>query len=370
LEPRDGTNRTPLHAAAEKGHPEVMESLLARGADKEARDSLGRTPLLIGVDRGCPETVQCLLARGADPNVKDSYSWTPLHLAAMHRLGNFKDAIVVGCLIAHGADPEVRDKWDQSPLDTAASRGNVPVIEALLAGGARKDAVSADGTSALRRAATLNEPEAVKCLLDHGATGDLAQVHASVLSRIAPIIGPAPIPSPREYECFKLLSSALEEVQRKAIRSWLSVPPGEFAARAMKGPVRCEVAISGLPGVAAALSKAFSEAGVGSEGILELFDHGLLAICPKCNKWCGGKALLLLQAFGETKDHVVFTGDSGGAERLIEGVCRDPSCSSRIYELFWCPDLDPMVLEEIRLRGVNIDPSSQRQRDPFWKPRP
>ena len=41
----DGIGRTPLHCAAYKGHKEIVELLIAEGADVNAKSRLGQTPL-------------------------------------------------------------------------------------------------------------------------------------------------------------------------------------------------------------------------------------------------------------------------------------------------------------------------------------
>jgi ankyrin repeat protein len=50
------------------GHTEVVELLLARGADPNHENFKGQTPLAGAVFKGKPEIVRALLAAGADPN--------------------------------------------------------------------------------------------------------------------------------------------------------------------------------------------------------------------------------------------------------------------------------------------------------------
>jgi hypothetical protein len=67
--------------------------------------------------------------------------------------------------------------------------------------------------------------------------------------------------------------------------------------------------------------------------------------------------------------NTIFTGNSGGFERMLEGRCLNYSCSSTEHELFWCPDLNPNDLAELHSRGIRIDPNIQRTRDHVWKPK-
>lgn len=147
----------------------------------------------------------------------------------------------------------------------------------------------------------------------------------------------------------------------------LSMSPSEFVARAVTGPARCTVPISEAGQVAASLAKALGDAGISSSSIIELLPYGLLGVCPRCNQYCAGQGLLMLSTFSMMRN-VTFTGNSGGAERMMEGKCLNYSCENTTFDLFWCPDLDPVMLSNLRSRGINIDPNTQRQRDRFWKP--
>ena len=53
--------RTPLHSAAREGHKEVIELLIAKGADVNAKDDDGATPLDMADDK---ETADLLRKHG------------------------------------------------------------------------------------------------------------------------------------------------------------------------------------------------------------------------------------------------------------------------------------------------------------------
>jgi ankyrin repeat protein len=107
-----------LWYAADHGHKEVAELLIAKGADVNARDDVGRTPLHIAAIYGYKEIAELLIAKGADVNAKIEGGGTPLHIAA--HLGHKE---VAELLIAKGADVNAKieggnAKWE-TPLDLA-----------------------------------------------------------------------------------------------------------------------------------------------------------------------------------------------------------------------------------------------------------
>src|SRR5215813_9364010 len=101
--------------AAKKGDVATLKSLLA--IDKklvDARDTDGSTPLHCATWKGHPEIVEALLAAGADVNaVNQNEHWgtTPLHAAA-----HANQAQIAQLLIDHGANPKARDNEGRTPL--------------------------------------------------------------------------------------------------------------------------------------------------------------------------------------------------------------------------------------------------------------
>ena len=60
---------TPLHIASYKGHLEIIEFLLSKGADPNLVNKLWETPLIIASTKGSTKVVELLLNKGVDPNV-------------------------------------------------------------------------------------------------------------------------------------------------------------------------------------------------------------------------------------------------------------------------------------------------------------
>ena len=72
-----------LHEGVNRVDLQGIKDLLAKGADVNAKDFLGGTPLHAAALRGHKEIVQLLIAKGADVNAKTNNGTTPLDRATM-----------------------------------------------------------------------------------------------------------------------------------------------------------------------------------------------------------------------------------------------------------------------------------------------
>jgi len=59
---------SPLHYAATGPEPEIVRTLLERGAEVDAVSPNGSTPLMMAAQYGSEDSVKLLLQRGADPS--------------------------------------------------------------------------------------------------------------------------------------------------------------------------------------------------------------------------------------------------------------------------------------------------------------
>jgi ankyrin repeat protein len=98
---RDSDGSTPLHCATWKGHKNVVEVLLAHGADVNAHNSndhWGTTPLHAAAHGNQRAIAELLIASGADIHARNLNGRTPLAETEFH-----KAKPVANLLKQHGA---------------------------------------------------------------------------------------------------------------------------------------------------------------------------------------------------------------------------------------------------------------------------
>jgi ankyrin repeat protein len=117
-----------LLKAAQNGKLDELRSLISQPTDVlidvNVRDEYGWTPLLSAAMNGHTDIVQILLAAGANPNTRNKYGWTPLMWAAGQGYSE-----IVRSLIASGARLNAQDRngwtalmwaWDSNQEETIA----------------------------------------------------------------------------------------------------------------------------------------------------------------------------------------------------------------------------------------------------------
>lgn len=125
------SGNTPLHWAAERGHPRHIPMLIRKGVDPNARNSSGRTPLMCAVLERRLGAIEALLAApGVDPNLRDDQGNTALGTMSV-RPGHEH---VASLLLTHdGILPNLRNNDGFTPFSRAVKLGCVAVVEAYLA---------------------------------------------------------------------------------------------------------------------------------------------------------------------------------------------------------------------------------------------
>ena len=121
---------TPLLQASYNGQLACMQVLLDAGADINRPDCHGVTALYCAAWKGNLAAINCLLERGAVVNCRNRSGKTPLLAACRngHRA-------VVAALLKAAAHPRMAARRE-TPLYLAALRGDVEMVDSLLAAGA------------------------------------------------------------------------------------------------------------------------------------------------------------------------------------------------------------------------------------------
>jgi len=131
------TRKTLLMYAATSGRADIVEALLAHGADVNVQLPTGQNALLYASTSHSPTLAPMLLEHGADWHVRDSLGRTPFLNAAEE--GNLT---AVREILDKGADIEETDTDQQSALCLASAKQHEDVVELLLARGARIDSLA------------------------------------------------------------------------------------------------------------------------------------------------------------------------------------------------------------------------------------
>ena len=147
--------------AAEIGRVDLVERAIADGADVNAFDAHGFTALYHAAHNGHLDCVRLLIDNNADPGRAATDGQTPLSTAALHLLSQQCDPKICRCLIAAGAFYDIH---------TAAALNDVARIVELVTADAAVVSETIYGMYATDYAAHCGRYEALKVLLDNGAS--------------------------------------------------------------------------------------------------------------------------------------------------------------------------------------------------------
>jgi ankyrin repeat protein len=150
----------------------MVNLLIAHGVAIDGR--LGREAPLFPAIRGWNyDVIQVLLAHGADAGIHNQRGETPLHMASRWFRGqDYREHKVVKSLLEHGAVVNATDLYGESPLHWACGvprdRG-LFMVKFLLENGADINAISGLGFNPLQVASSRNNQSGAALLFTHGA---------------------------------------------------------------------------------------------------------------------------------------------------------------------------------------------------------
>jgi ankyrin repeat protein len=182
MQAQDDDNCTPLHIAARYGHKEVAELLVVKRANLNAKNWEGNTPLHIAAKYGHKEIIELLINNKVNLNARNGAGKTPLYLLIDY-VNNH--TALANLLIDNGADPFAGNMYGVTPhkigLDNnnnyigsllkdfkdSIEKGAVETIEKFLASSQQwlKIPLSDEGLGALHYAIKCNKLEVVKSII-------------------------------------------------------------------------------------------------------------------------------------------------------------------------------------------------------------
>jgi ankyrin repeat protein len=136
---------TALFEAIVYGETNVVEELLAKGADPNALDSVNASPLSAAAFYCREEILPLLITRGANIDSVDSDGYSAL----MGSTQNCTDGAFAAVLLRFGAKVNLKAKNGASALTVAAFYGNEDAVHVLVAAGADLAAEEGDEGTAL-----------------------------------------------------------------------------------------------------------------------------------------------------------------------------------------------------------------------------
>ena len=124
----DAKGYTPLILAVYNNQPQIVDFLLAKGADVNAVDMAGNTALMGVCFKGYKELARKLIEAGAEVNQRNVNGATALTFVA-----TFGHLEIAEMLLEKGAATDVPDPRGKTPLDHARIQENWPMYD-LIAG--------------------------------------------------------------------------------------------------------------------------------------------------------------------------------------------------------------------------------------------
>ena len=158
---------TALLVAVERGHLDVIDFLLAIGADIDgSHEALDITPLIMATLRQNLPLVKYLVQKGADVNPSTADGRSKSALCAAASVGNLE---ITEYLLKEGADLKARDSYNMTPLAVAVLYNNTELALYLMEKGADVNVPDVESRTPLHHAVWNNNLKCTKHLVQAGA---------------------------------------------------------------------------------------------------------------------------------------------------------------------------------------------------------
>ncbi|EWZ43396.1 hypothetical protein FOZG_04506 [Fusarium oxysporum Fo47] len=160
----DGSGRTALSWAAQRGMTYAVTTLLRYGANPNINTPNGHSPLMFASEARNPDSIRPLLGAGANVAQYDVEGQTALHYAA----GHWDDLAYYEPLVEYGSDVNWPTIPRLTPLTTVIIEGHNKAMKYLVANGADVNMKGHDGRSPGFYAVEYNNHAAIQFLQDSG----------------------------------------------------------------------------------------------------------------------------------------------------------------------------------------------------------
>uniref|UniRef100_A0A1X7TE79 Death domain-containing protein n=1 Tax=Amphimedon queenslandica TaxID=400682 RepID=A0A1X7TE79_AMPQE len=159
----DHTNeegKTALMLACERGHEDIVHSLLSAGANVNIQDNKGWTALMRASEHNHISIIHMLLQANANPHLKNSKGSNPVMIASYY--GKYE---VVELLISKGVDYKYQREDGMNAFMLACENGHTQIVELLLKEQVDPNVQEKDGWNAFMLACQNGHTQIVELLL-------------------------------------------------------------------------------------------------------------------------------------------------------------------------------------------------------------
>ncbi|KAF3927622.1 Ankyrin-2 [Arthrobotrys entomopaga] len=203
--------RNAMHAAARRGHPQMILYLVSAGFGINDCDQNRNQPLQLAVQENRYDAAKLLIELGANVNARNLDGWSSLHESTF-----VSDKVeMIQLLLDHGADINGTTANGVSPLNNAIIGGKKTVLRELLDRGADVHLRNTKGHNAIYECALHGHPEMLRWVLDAGLASEINITDLTI--GMSPLYAAVELGRPR---IVKVLIEYGVDVNQKILDGW------------------------------------------------------------------------------------------------------------------------------------------------------